>query len=108
MALANSEVEVRAEWKFLEEMSEQEFLLVINGKEITDRSRRGVCIWPRIDGYEEVCACMHVILLGPFSDEEEVTGVKVEKNEKCIKVEEVKEEKDVEVNDVGSVGEVVC
>ena len=45
MALANSEVEVRAEWKFLEE----EFLLVINGKEITDRSRRGVRIWPGRD-----------------------------------------------------------
>ena len=34
MALTDSEF--RAEWKFLEEMTEEEFLLVMNGKEITD------------------------------------------------------------------------
>ena len=55
---------------------------------------------------------MCVVILGPFSDEEEVgeMEVKVEGREKCFEgkkeEEEVKDEKDLEVKDIESVSEV--
>ena len=61
------------------EVSGDEFLLVTVRRLLIDPGE--VCIYG--PGLMVVKKCVHVIILGPFSDEEEVRGVKVEKKEKC-------------------------